>query len=396
MVVHCGFSYLFHTMPAIHTVAARSKLTARRDPYYVKLSSGCYLGYRKMTASTGGTWLARMAVDGKQQYKTLGDLAELPDHQRYDAAAKSAAAWFEHLGKGGSTATLKVADACQNYLDAITNPATAKHASQRIKRLVLSQPLAGVDLQKLTPAHFEKWRKATKGIVCDHGPGMGRTRGDASVNRDMTYLRSALNKALKAGHVTSDFAWRNTLAPTPGADGRRDVYLTRQERQKLIDCAQPALSLFIKALCSLPLRPGAVAGLTVGDFDRKQSILTVRKDKAGSGRKIYLPASASSFFIERCKDKLPGAHIFTSSVGSAWRNQTWGYQFRIAAKAAGLADSVTVYALRHSVITDLVQAGVDPVTVGQLAGTSVLMIQRNYSHLTREHAAAALEKLALG
>jgi hypothetical protein len=34
-------------------------------------------------------------------------------------------------------------------------------------------------------------------------------------------------------------------------------------------------------------------------------------------------------------------------------------------------------------------------TVAQLAGTSLLMIEKNYGHLLREHAKAALGKLAL-
>jgi len=66
-----------------------------------------------------------------------------------------------------------------------------------------------------------------------------------------------------------------------------------------------------------------------------------------------------------------------------------------AAKRAGLPDTVTAYAMRHSAITDLVTGGLDLLTVAQLSGTSVAMIERHYGHLRADHAAAALATLAL-
>ena len=60
-----------------------------------------------------------------------------------------------------------------------------------------------------------------------------------------------------------------------------------------------------------------------------------------------------------------------------------------------LPPKATAYSIRHSTITDLIHAGVDSMTVAQLAGTSVAMIEKHYGHLTRDHARAALAALAL-
>ncbi len=58
--------------------------------------------------------------------------------------------------------------------------------------------------------------------------------------------------------------------------------------------------------------------------------------------------------------------------------------------------ATTAYALRHSAITDLIALHkLDTLTVAQLSGTSLQMIDRHYGHLLREHAAKALERLAL-
>jgi len=46
------------------------------------------------------------------------------------------------------------------------------------------------------------------------------------------------------------------------------------------------------------------------------------------------------------------------------------------------------------VITDLIRARLPALTVAQLSGTSVAMIERHYGHLVRNHAEEALARLA--
>lgn len=388
-------------MANISKVADRAKLKPRRDPYYTKLSKGCFVGFRKMTVTTSGTWVARCLDEttGKQEHKPLGDFSELPDHQRYDAAVKAAQVWFEHLGKGGSNDALTVAQACRRYITHLHDSKRTKAAydvENRFNRLIFDRPkIANIELVKLTPAHIEAWRKETKDMICERGPGKGKPRSESAINRDMTPFRAALTMAYKDGLVTSDFAWRGKLAPIRNADKRRDVYLDREQRKKLIECAAPDMADFLRALCMIPLRPGALAALTVGNFDKRLGVLTIGKDKAGGDRKIHLPDATAAFFARHCKDKLPGAYIFTNSTGEVWKNQTWGYQFRLAAALAGTPAKTTTYSIRHSTITDLIHAGVDSMTVAQLAGTSVVMIEKHYGHLTRDHARSALAALAL-
>ena len=59
----------------IDTVASREKLKPRREPYWQRIRKGCFVGYRKMTASGNRAWLARARdeEDGvKQLFKPLG------------------------------------------------------------------------------------------------------------------------------------------------------------------------------------------------------------------------------------------------------------------------------------------------------------------------------------
>jgi site-specific recombinase XerD len=64
-------------------------------------------------------------------------------------------------------------------------------------------------------------------------------------------------------------------------------------------------------------------------------------------------------------------------------------------QVAELPAETTAYTLRHSVISDLVHGGLDLLTVAQISGTSVAMIEKHYGHLRSDVAAEALARLAL-
>jgi hypothetical protein len=68
----------------------------------------------------------------------------------------------------------------------------------------------------------------------------------------------------------------------------------------------------------LPLRPGAVAALTVKNYDKRLGVLTIGKDKAGRDRKNSLPTSIASFFTEQTLGKLHAAALIARSHGSFW------------------------------------------------------------------------------
>jgi integrase len=195
--------------------------------------------------------------------------------------------------------------------------------------------------------------------------------------------------------VTNDEAWRVALRPAKNADGRREAYLDRDQRRALLKHAVADLSAYLRGLCLLPLRPGALAGLTVADFDKRLSTLRIGKDKAGQDRRITLPPQTAAFVAEQAKGKTPAAPLFARADGKAWDKDSWKKPVKAAAMAAELPDSTTAYALRHSTITDLVSAGLDLLTVAQLSGTSVAMIEKHYGHLQSKRAAEALAGLAL-
>ena len=357
-----------------------------------------------MAPSAVGTWIAQAyePATQKQTRRSLGAFDRLAPHQRFDAAKRAAEGWFRHLSLGGSADTLTVRAACEQYVAHVRadgGDVPADEIGARFKRWIYCNEIANIELPKLARKHVDAWRRElTKApvVVNPHAETPEtRERAPSSVNRDMTALRAALNFAHDNGAVTTDMAWRVALRPIGNADRRRSAYLDRAQRSALIGKAGADVAVFLKALAVVPLRPGALAALTVGSFDKRLGVLRVGKDKAGRDRQIKLPHRTAEFFAELAKEKLPGAPLLARVDGKAWDKDAWKRPVRAAARAAGLSDGITAYAMRHSAITDLVTGGLDLLTVAQLSGTSVAMIDRHYGHLRADHAAAALATLAL-
>ena len=385
-------------MADLSKVRDREALKARREPYWHRLQAGRFLGYRPSAREGAGTWIARAYDEQGRSYrlKALGDFGDRAPNERFAAAKGEAEAFAATVELGGHVrdAAETVADACRNYAK------TNTEAEGRFNRHVYGDLIATVKLPKLRRHHLLAWRKRLEerpALVSRNKEGEKRTRerSPASINRDMAMLRAALNKVLAPGAPGTEAAWQEALRSIRNADRQRTLYLDREQRRKLLQSVTDEGKPFVTALCLLPLRPGAVAALNAGDFDKRTRELTIGKDKSGKPRRILLPPAAAALFTAQAKDKLPAAPLFTRANGKRWDRHNWNDPIAEATSAAGLSRETTAYTLRHSTITDLVIAGTPLLTVAQISDTSAEMIERHYGHLVQERAVEALAGLAL-
>lgn len=379
-------------------VGKRDELKAQREPHWQRLRAGCFLGFRPSKRGGKGTWVARAYDEdaGKYRLKALGDFGTLLGNEIFAAAKREAEAFAELVEAGGEVRAKieSVADACREYAK------TRTEAGERFRRYVYGDPVAKVKLTKLRRRHLIEWRKRLEekpALVSrrKEGETRTRTRAASTINRDMAILRAALGKVLSPGAPNSEAAWQEALKAVPNADGRRTLYLDLGQRRKLLENMDAEAAPFVRALCLLPLRPGAMAALTAGDFDKRTAELTIGKDKTGKPRRIQLPADAAKLLAEQAADKLPGAPLFMRANGKAWDRNSWKLPVAAAVAAAGLPGAATAYTLRHSTITDLVSAGLPLLTIAQISGTSAEMIERHYGHLASDAAVKALAVLSL-
>jgi integrase len=389
-------------MTDLSRIGVREKLKPRADkePHWQRLQAGWYVGYRPSRFGSDGTWFARAYDEDIKKYrrKALGRFSQLTGHEVFAAARKEAEAFAELVEAGGirEEKLETVADACRAYL--IEKPGSI--AEGVFRRHVFDDPLARIKLSKLRRRHLRDWRKrleSTPALVSRNKKGEKRvkSRSDATINRDMVPLRAALWRILPPGTPKTDAAWQEALRPIKGADRRRDLYLDREERRRLLEALDIDIEPFVRALCLLPLRPGALAALNVRSFENRTRTLTIGSDKNGVPRQISVPQVIAGFLTEQSTSKLPHAWLFTRRDGVPWSKDMWKGPIKKAVAKAKLPEQTSAYTLRHSVITDLVRGGLPILTVAQMADTSVAMIEKHYGHLVRNDAEEALAQLML-
>jgi hypothetical protein len=275
-------------------VSNRESLRVRREPYWHRLWPGCFLGYRPSRKGGPGTWIARAFDDERAGYrlKALGSFKEYQARERFALAKAATEEFAKDSERGGipEERVTNVADACRLF--AKDRP----EDEARFRRFVYSDPLGRIPLSRLRRSHVENWRarlSETPARVSRRKKGkqITRKRSPATINRDMAALRTALGKVLPLGRPTTEAAWQEALRPFKNATRRRTLYLTREQRQDLLKHLDPEAEPFVRGLCILPLRPGAVAALTVADFDPRTSELTIVKDKAGRTAGSWFPSS---------------------------------------------------------------------------------------------------------
>lgn len=376
----------------------RERLKAKREPYWQRIRNGCFLGFRPTKRDGPGTWIARAYDPDTSRYRvrSLGDLGQLTPRERFTAAKAQAENFAELVETGGHSCEKieTVEQACRAY--AKEKP----EADKRLERLVYSDPLGNIRLEKLRRHHLYDWRRRLeeRPVLVSrsrNGKQQTRERAPASVNRDMVPIRAALNRVLAQGAPGTEAAWQEALKPIRNADRQRTLYLDLSQRRKLLTAVDPAARPFLQALCLLPLRPGAMAKLSVKDFNARTRELTIGEDKTGRPRRLLVPETAAQLMTEQSAAKFPGAPLFMRVDGKRWSKDSWNQPITEATGKAGLPAGVTAYTLRHSVLTDLVDGGLPLLTVAQISATSVEMIERHYGHLNKWAAEKALAQLAI-
>jgi hypothetical protein len=221
--------------PKLDTRSARSKLEARREPNWQKISKGCFIGYRR--AMDSGTWIARLRDEtGRQHYRALGAADDIRDADgltvfSFSQAQERARKFFEEKARELSgheealSGPLTTGDVLEAYfaerrrrgskgVDADVYAALARIIPQ----------LGALDAAKLTSKGIRDWQDAVA-----NAPRLIRSKRLAServtrefdrrdpeevrkrrstANRVLTVLKAALNHAYREGRLGSDEAWR--------------------------------------------------------------------------------------------------------------------------------------------------------------------------------------------
>ena len=138
------------------------------------------------------------------------------------------------------------------------------------------------------------------------------------------------------------------------------------------------------------LRVEEVANLTLGAVDHRRSQLMVRCGKGAKDRLVYLyedVADALAAYLE-LRPKTDEPHIFLVEKGSYKGKplSVRGIQKRAEYYSEKCGVHVSCHQLRHTMATDLLNAGADVVTIQYLLGHSRIKTTLRYARLSNQRA----------
>jgi integrase len=206
----------------------------------------------------------------------------------------------------------------------------------------------------------------------------------ATTNKMLTALKRVLQEALKLELISEkDYKNSTDLRPVPGTKGLRGRALSRDEIAALMKvcCLDPTPSgardaALIAILRGSGVRRRELVNLDYGHFDRETGALDVKDGKGGKDRTVYLSSQAKRVVLNwlKVRGDAPGPLLCPVSKGKRvimrrLTSQAVLFILQKRGEEAHVADFST-HDFRRTFISDLLDAGVDLVTVQRLAGHS--------------------------
>lgn len=335
-------------------------------------------------------YTVNVMVDGQRIHRVIGkesdgvtrtQAEEFIEQARSDARASRLS-----LPKGRKT-HLSFAQAADAYIKRLDEAggknmvAKRRHVTRYLKPYFGNQQLNGI-----TTFTVEKYKRQ-------------RLKDDASggtVNRELATLSHLVNKAL-------EWKWLDRKPFKVGKEHEaqgRVIALTDEQcdvlMQAAIGSADPDLWLFIAFGLNTAMRHSEILATRWEQLDLDNLRLFIPKAKSGEREQPVTPELVEILRKERemRDDRIgwvfPALH---KDSGTGHRGKM-SEPFRRAVEKAGLDPSlVTPHTMRHTAITNLVQAGVDLPTVQRISGHKTLAMVLRYSHVHGQHIDRAIRAI---
>ncbi|WP_250291456.1 site-specific integrase [Frankia sp. CiP1_Cm_nod1] len=312
-------------------------------------------------------------------------------------------------------------------------PATY-HGYEMMVRVHICPAIGKKRLNKLTAADVRLFMRQMENscLCCKHGRDARRSVKDRRccavgrccqaipsrrlVQQAHAVLRNGLQAAVREELIRRNVA--KLVKVTPPRYGINRGLTVDQARALLDAAAGDRLYALVVLALFLGLRRGELLGLQWSDVDTDRGTLTIRRTLQRTGGALHLvtPKTDTSFrtlpLIGLVADaltehrKLQDAereaagkrwvstdHVFTTKIGTVIEPGNLRRTWEPLRRAAGL-DGVVFHGLRHTCVTLLLDLGVPPHTVREIAGHSAIEVTMTiYAHSSMAEKRAALSRL---
>ena len=390
----------------LETATARRKLPVRKKPFYITVSPGIALGYRRNIG--GGSWSARCTGQGADWIKRIGlaDDLEPADGKHvltyWQAIDLARALARRQPGADDSNRPVTVGEALDRYQRDLNSRGADAQNANRVRRH-LTPALATKPVALLTMNDLRHWRD---GLV-------SKRVAPATINRTRAGLRAALELAASLDdRITNRNAFRSGLKGLPGGKNARRVVLPDSDVLRIVEAAYQedrAFGVLVQVLAETGARVSQAARLCCADLqaDRADPRLLMPTSYKGRGQKgkqqqevpVPITATLAALLVELKGDRPDDAPLLSKSDGSRWlatnKSEQWGIFREVAERAGFDPDVITCYALRHSSICRALLNGVPVSVVARLHDTSSREIEAHYAAYILDVAGDALSRKGL-
>jgi integrase len=206
----------------------------------------------------------------------------------------------------------------------------------------------------------------------------------ATTNKMLTAVKRVLQEALKLELISEkDYKGATDLRPVPGSKGLKGRALSREEIAALLKVCQQDSSrtgvrdaALIAILRSSGVRRRELVNLDLSDFEESTGAIEVKDGKGGKDRTVYLSSQAIRVVLNwlAVRGDAPGPLLCPVNKGKRvtlrrLTSQAVLFILQRRGEEAGVA-AFSTHDFRRTFISDLLDAGVDLVTVQRLAGHS--------------------------
>ena len=315
-------------------------------------------------------WYIDTYIDGRRIIKVVGD--KKSEAIAAEEAIKTDQRRGEYKFKRESKILFEVL--AKDYIEyAKANKKSWKRDVASLKNL--NPFFKGIRISKITPRSIEEYKIMRVEQV-----------KPSTTNRELSLLKYMFTLAIKWNMVDE-----NPVKGVKLFQERRInwLILDREAANKLISCAASHLKPIIIIALNTAMRKSEVLSLQWHDIDFKMHFIFVRETKSGKGRKVPMNhiVAATLRLLKRESKFLFYNPVTKESVKDIKR------AFKTACRKASITD-FRFHDLRHTAATNMVNGGVDIVTVKEILGHSSIEMTMRYAHPTPENKRKAVDVLA--
>jgi len=248
-------------------------------------------------------------------------------------------------------------------------PATAKRYKGFLTSFVaLYKLLAVAELKRI---HCEKWQQAH--------PNWKQNTRSASLCCVLSCLRWG---------VEYELIDRNPLEgklkiPTTTSRGK-ECLITKEEFLLISANTNPSYRELLYALYFTGTRPETVRKVEGRNYNKASGTWIMddwKCSRFGQPLTVHLTPEMVQL-TERLIHKYPTGPLFRNTRGQPWTADNIVFNFYLLRKRLGLRKGISMYSMRHTFATELLQSGVSDALVAKLLGhKSTIMLWKHYAHL---------------